>query len=416
MPKDVILIAIGSSGDVHPFVGLGRALLRRGHRVTVASNDHFRALIEHSGLGFVSLGTAEEYHNAINNPDIWHPLRGFKTVVQFSMSELAARVYDLIDDKYVPGRTVVAGTLLAVGARIAQEKLGVPYATVGFAPAVIRSSISIPKLPGLPLNDSSPAWFKTFVYWMVDTLMVDRLCGPHVNKLRKKVGLKPVRGIMKSWWYSPEMNICMWPEAFAPVQLDWPLNSVLTGFPLYDEAGATPLPPELSEFLDSGAPPICFTPGSAMMFGQDFFNAAAEACKNIDRRGVLLTRYPEQIPKPLPPGVIHCAYAPFTQLLPRAAALVHHGGIGTTSQAYAAGVPQLIMPMAHDQFDNADRIKRMHLGDWLSRDDFTARHVTEKLLQLLTDREMAVACERTAKQNAMLPNGCDEAAEQIERL
>ena len=416
MPNDILLLAIGSAGDVHPFVGLGLALKRRGHAVTVATNEHFQPLVERVGLAFTSLGTADEYHRAINNPDIWHPMRGFQTVVEFSMRELAQRVYDLVASRYVPGKTITAGTLLAVGARIAQEKLGVPFATVGFAPAVIRSSIAIPKLPGLPLRDSSPEWLKKFMYWMVDSLMVDRLCGPHINGLRAKVGLPPVRGIMKNWWYSPELNICMWPEPFGKIEADWPANSVLTGFPLYDEAGATPLPPELVQFLDAGDKPICFTPGSAMMFGHEFFTAAADACQRLKRRGVLLTRYPEQIPKSLPAGVIHCAYAPFTQLLPRAAALVHHGGIGTTSQAYAAGIPQLLMPMAHDQFDNADRIARLNLGDWLPRKKFTTPRVSEKLARLLSAPDVAAACQRISQQNALLENGCDAAAKQVEKL
>lgn len=416
MPKKILLLAIGSAGDVHPFVGLGLALKRRGHEVIVVTNDVFQPLVERVGLGFISLGTAEEWNSAINNPDIWHPMRGFKTVVEYSMTELGERVYDIIASRYEPGKTIAAGTLLAVGARIAQDKLGIPFASVGFAPAVIRSSISVPKLPGLPLKDSSPMWFKTFIYWAADALMIDRLCAPRVNKLRKKVGLAPVRGIMKKWWYSPQMNICMWPEQFGPICADWPANSVLTGFPLYDESGATPLPGDLVAFLDAGDKPVCFTPGSAMKFGHDFFRAAAGACELLGRRGVLLTRHAEQIPHPLPKDVVHCAYAPFSQLLPRAAALVHHGGIGTTAQAYAAGVPQLIMPMAHDQFDNAARITKLNIGDEIARKKFRAPLVAEKLSKLLSSNDVAESCKHISRATAALKNGREAAADAVEKL
>ena len=114
----------------------------------------------------------------------------------------------------------------------------------------------------------------------------------------------------------------------------------------------------------AGEPPIVFTPGSAMYHGQDFFRASVEACKQLNRRGILLTRHAEQIPADLPATIRHFSYAPFSLLLPRAAALVHHGGIGTSAQAMAAGCRQLITPFAHDQFDNADRLRRLGEGIW----------------------------------------------------
>ncbi len=129
----------------------------------------------------------------------------------------------------------------------------------------------------------------------------------------------------------------------------------LTGFPLYDERGLAH-PPDPVEVSRSGAPPVVFTPGSAMKQGQGFFAAAVDACSKSGRRGMLLTRFPEQVPPPLPDGIRHFKYVPFSQVFPRAAAVVHHGGIGTTAKALAAGAPQLIMHMAHDQPDNAAHV------------------------------------------------------------
>jgi UDP:flavonoid glycosyltransferase YjiC (YdhE family) len=190
----------------------------------------------------------------------------------------------------------------------------------------------------------------------------------------------------------------MFPEWFAPRQPDWPKQTVLTGFPLFDERGHAELPGELQNFLNDKPddPPIAFTPGSAMFFGHGFFQAAAEACRMIGRRGILLTRHSEQVSASLPPGVIHVPYAPFSELLPRAAALVHHGGIGTTAQGLAAGVPQLIMAMSHDQFDNALRVKRLNAGDSIKRRAFRAAHVAEKLKRLLEDPIIRQGCRDVA--------------------
>jgi UDP:flavonoid glycosyltransferase YjiC (YdhE family) len=312
---------------------------------------------------------------------------------------------------------VAAGTLLALGARVAQEHLGLRYASVGFAPSVIRSVEAPPRLPYLPWLRHAPRAVRAGLLWLLDTAVADPLMAPPVNALRTRLGLPPVRGIIRQWWYSPTLNLCLWPAAFGARQNDWPAHSVLTGFPLWDESSDAPLPPDVAQFLaQPGGAPIVFTPGSAMRFGQDFFEAAVGACQKLQRRGLLLTRYPEQLPSTLPGGVMHAAYAPFSQLLPHTAALVHHGGIGTTSQALGAGVPQLVMPMAHDQFDNADRVKRLGLGDWLPRHRFSAANVAARLQHVLGDAGVAAAAQRWSHQQSQAPDGCDAAARVLEAL
>ena len=109
----------------------------------------------------------------------------------------------------------------------------------------------------------------------------------------------------------------------------------------------------------------------------------------------MLTQFRDQVPKSLPDSVAHFEYVPLSQLLPRAAALVHHGGIGTASQALAAGVPQLVMPMAHDQPDNADRIKRLGVGRALKPKRFTAANVARELSALDTE-DVRHACQAVA--------------------
>src|SRR4029077_17247403 len=113
-------------------------------------------------------------------------------------------------------------------------------------------------------------------------------------------------------------------------------------------------------------PPIAFTFGTGMMHGARLFRASIEACERLGARGILLTGFSDQLPAPLPRLVHHCPYASFQKLFPRCAAVVHHGGVGTTAQALAAGVPQLVLPLAWDQPDNAARVKGLGVGDRLS--------------------------------------------------
>jgi UDP:flavonoid glycosyltransferase YjiC (YdhE family) len=396
LSRHFLLVTIGSHGDVHPFVGIGAALMRRGHRATLVTNGHFGPMARKAGLEFIEVGTSEEYLRLARNPELWSIKGGFK-VVFGSVANLLPRVYDAIVP-HIDSETTVIGSSLALSARVAQEKLGFPLATVHLSPGIFRSSIAPPKLPGLWMPDWLPVSVKRAMWAAGDKLAIDPVIAPPLNAFRAKHGLLPVKRILNDWWNSPDCVIGMFPGWFAPRQPDWPKQTVLTGFPLFDERGHAALPAELETFLNQRPddPPIAFTPGSAMFFGHEFFEAAAEACRMIGRRGILLTRHSEQVPTTLPPDVIHVPYAPFSELLPRAAALVHHGGIGTTAQGLAAGVPQLIMAMSHDQFDNAMRVKNLDAGDTIKRRAFRAARVAEKLKRLLEDPLVKQRCRDVA--------------------
>jgi UDP:flavonoid glycosyltransferase YjiC (YdhE family) len=93
---------------------------------------------------------------------------------------------------------------------------------------------------------------------------------------------------------------------------------------------------------------------------------------------------------------MHADYVPFSQVLPRAAAIVHHGGVGTTSQGLRAGIPQLLMPMAHDQPDNAARLVRLGVGDWLAPAKFSGQAVAARLQALLESAAVRASCRDVA--------------------
>ncbi|OYW80849.1 MAG: hypothetical protein B7Z26_05865 [Asticcacaulis sp. 32-58-5] len=177
--------------------------------------------------------------------------------------------------------------------------------------------------------------------------------------------------------------LALFPAWFAQPQPDWPANLLQWTFPLEDLATEQTLQPELQAFLASGERPVIFTPGSANVQASRFFAVAAEAVKRIGCRAVFVTREPKQVPPNLPASILTVEYAPFSTLLKHAAVFVHHGGIGTLSQGFAAGVPQLIMAMAHDQPDNADRLERLGAGTGLSVRQFTPERVTQELQHLL---------------------------------
>jgi len=188
----------------------------------------------------------------------------------------------------------------------------------------------------------------------------------------------------------------------------------LTDFPLYDAPELQPMPPELCEFLAGGPPPVVLTPGSAMRHAAAIFATVVRTCRATGRRGLLLTHFSDQVPADLPPHVKYFPYAPLSQVLSHSALLVHHGGIGTTAAALAAGVPQVILPFAHDQLDNAARIQRLGVGRAISPARFHPA-LAGRLFDELTTDSVRDHCEKVA--GRLHPHhGLDETCRLIESL
>ncbi len=400
---------MGSYGDVHPKVGLGAAHKSRGHAVAIISNPHFQKLVESMGLEFLALGTADEYHQLAHHLDLWHSSRGPQIIMRL-MARTLRELYTVIDANVRPGETMLAAHCLDFASRIYHDKHGTPMASIHFAPMGLRSFHQSPQMFRMLMQPWLPPWFRRLQYWLADKV-VDYLLAGEINALRKELGLPGVRRVMHEWYFSPQLVLGLFPAWFGPPQPDWPPNTRVTGFPLWDEAVNVELSPAVSEFLQAGTAPLVFAPGSANTDAQWFFDAAVAACQKLGRRGILLSRYRDHIPKVLPAEVIHAEFVPFSKLLPLAAGFVHHGGIGSCGQGLAAGVPQIVMPMAYDQLDNGSRLKRLGVADMLPRKKFTGANlaaVLEKLLSTPSVHERAHHWAAETKPHDSLTETCVE--------
>ena len=396
----VLLPTLGSSGDVHPFIALGSALQARGHRATLLTNPIFQPLIDSQGLGFLPVGSADAAHAAVANPDLWHLRKGFKIIARVIVPAIA-EIYRLIEN-HAGVDTVVAYSTLAFGARVAQEKLGVPSASVHLQPSVIRTYADQGMLGNIRLSAAHPRWFKHGLFGLADALVLDRSLKQPLNQFRETLGLAPIDRVMYRWMHSPQMSIAFFPEWFAAPQPDWPPHTHAVGFPLWDAGDAPQAAPsagfrseagqsssaaqqsssDAEEFLSAGAPPIVFTPGSAGSTMQRFFSESVIATQRLGMRAMLITNFPEQVPRNLPPDIKTFGYLPFSRVLPRASLLVYHGGIGTLAQAIGAGVPHLVVPHGYDQFDNGWRIERLGLGHTISQARYRAQKIQQTMRRI----------------------------------
>lgn len=378
----VLLPTLGSAGDVHPYIALGAALTARGHRATILTNPFFQPLIEAQGLGFLAVGTADQARTAVANPDLWHLRKGFDVLAQV-LRPAIGQIYRLIE-KHADANTVVAFSTMAFGARVAQEKLGVPSASVHLQPTVIRTFGDQGRMGPVRLSASHPRWFKAGLFRAIDWLILDRSLKRPLNEFRATLGLRPVDRVMHRWMHSPQLVIGFFPEWFAAAQADWPANTHAVGFPLWDAGDVEPSA-EAEEFLSAGEAPIVFTPGSMGATMHRFFTESVDAARQLGVRAMLVTNYPQQVPQDLPPGIRVFGYLPFSQVLPRVALLVYHGGIGTLAQGIHAGIPHLVVPHGYDQFDSGWRIERLGLGRSLPETRYRARRVARAIRSILGD-------------------------------
>ncbi len=393
----VLLPTLGSAGDVHPFIALGLALQARGHRATVLTNPLFQALIERHGLGFEAVGSIELAHAAIRNPDLWHPRKGLRYVLQI-MAPAVAEVYRIIARRAADDTVVVASSL-AFGARVAQDKLGLPTATVHLQPSVMRSIYDQVPVGSWRWAASLPPWAKAALFRLIDGLALDRDLRQAVNALRAELGLAAVDRLLPRWWHSPQAVIGFFPEWFASAQPDWPPQTQLVGFPLWDgsaDDASGGVATDAEQFLAAGDAPLVFTAGSAAAGSHGYFAESIRAAQRLGRRALLVTNFPEQLPRRLPGSIGAFGYVPFSRLLPRAALLIHHGGIGTLAQAVSAGIPQLLVPRGFDQFDNAARIEQRGLGRTLAQSAYGAGAAARVLGLMLDDDAMRQRCRGAA--------------------
>jgi UDP:flavonoid glycosyltransferase YjiC (YdhE family) len=237
-----------------------------------------------------------------------------------------------------------------------------------------------------------------------------------VRELREDLGLPVGADPIFEGQHSPDLVLALFSRVLADPQPDWPPHTRITGPIFHDGSGAAArMPAALDAFLDAGSPPIVFTLGtSAVGAPGRFYEESVGAARSLGRRAVLLVGDSRNRPaEPLPAGVLVCDRAPYSALFPRAAAVVHQGGIGTTAQALRAGRRMLVVPFAHDQPDNASRVERLGVARVLYPKHYTAERAATELRALFDDPKAELAAAAVAGRVGA-EDGVEDACDAIE--
>jgi rhamnosyltransferase subunit B len=407
-----LLVTIGTAGDIFPYIGLGDRLRCRGHRVTLVASGHYEAKAVSHGFGFRPLISAAENRALLENPDFWNPFKVAPLAAKWGMRLVEPQLRLLSELSAEPDAVLVSSpAILAAG--MVHEKLGRPLVNLVLQPWMVPSSIAPPVMPLLDLRRLPRPLVRLF--WRSLDVVVDGLIGRRLNRIRADYGLKPTRRIL-SGWFSSQLIVGLFPEWYGPPQTDWPGAVRLVGFPMFDGGGDhDAMPVEVEAFCRSSPPPVAVAFGSEMMHAAPAFHAVIEVLARSGLRGIVLTKYRAQLPATLPASIRHCPFAPFQKLFPLCGAVVHHGGIGTTAKALAAGTPQLVLPFGFDQMDNAARVER--LGTGLSVRFKEGRSAAiETALQRLLAGEMGECCRHVRQRFATMPDALETAADLVEGL
>ena len=353
-----LLTSWGSSGDLHPFLALGRGLIARGHAVTLVGHPEWQRETESAGLRFVGTGEASRENFLQENPEVmsleWGGLPGLHALIKKGMAPGFRAILKALLQELAAHDVLVAHHFV-FPAPVAAELRRKPLVTVCLSPGVTPSGYDRPG-PHLGPSQAGP-WARGInrLIWASGKLAAGTVVDPEVNRLRRENGLSPIRDAVFGN-HSSLLNLQLYSRHFAPLAVDWSKEKRQAGFCFYDPPGPVQLPERLADFLDAGSPPVLVTLGSAaVMTAGNFFTEATKALIDLKLRGVLLIGPDENRPPNPPRTIFATSYAPYGLIMPRVQAVMHQSGVGTLSHTLRAGVPSVACPFAFDQPNNARR-------------------------------------------------------------
>jgi UDP:flavonoid glycosyltransferase YjiC (YdhE family) len=394
-----LMVTHGTAGDVLPFVRIGQELTGRGHDVTLLSHAPYAGAAARAGIQFVPIDTDASYAAQLaGTPELLHihspaDLRAYYRRYGL-MEQLRGEVAELVA-RSRPGETVVVGRhTSAMSALAAAELMDAPLAWVAVAPAQLMLA---------------PIAFSLMQRGLADDLEL----------VRRSHGLAPITD-WRRWFNSPELLLGLWPSWFDSAGMPAPERVRLTGFVLGDEDAGAEDPGALSEpvaaMLADPRPPVLVTGGTGRLLHPRFYDCAVSAVAATGRVGLVVAPSRGLVPDRLPAGWHWEPRLPFPTVLPRVAALVHHGGIGTAVRAMRSGTPQVILAHGVDRPDNAARLAAYGLTAWAQPARWEPADLAAPLAAALTggtEYRRRAAMWAAAEDAA---NGPRRAAEAIEAL
>jgi len=412
----------GSTGDVNPFIALAAGLVTAGHEVTLAVTSAERRDYAGTGsrLGFrvIQAGHIGESESALN--EIGRRL--------FAISNPIAQLRFIFEQMFDPGIAVmyaaaqalsadhdlIIGHFIVHPAQLAAEQAGKPYVTV----ALNQGGIPTRYAPPSPLPNLG-RWCNG-VLWKLAERMINSMVLPSANRLRFAQGSHPLKSY-RQIWESAACNLIAVSPVLGPRYPDWGENQHLCGFfNMPEEASDWRMPDDLARFLQHGEAPVYIGFGSmiGLALPSDDLDEATrlmlEAAKLAGCRAIVQSHWDKVSSMPEDARIYRLSLAPHTQIFPLCAAIVHHGGAGTTQTALRCGRPSVVVAHITDQFFWGDKLRKLGVAPAvLNRRKSTPAKLAAAIRAVLTSPAMRFAAEEAGRK-LQAENGAAAAARIIE--
>lgn len=400
----IVITTFGSSGDLNPFVAIGLGLRARGHEVVYAVEDIFRPPLETLGFPIHRLTGDSEAALAPYQRRMFGkatPFTSLKYIFTYyvvptmrpKIAELRAACADA---------DLLLSSAVHYAASAVADLTGIPWLTIALTPSFPSAYID-PSVTPLPV----PAALRPLANrtaWALGNAVLRCIVDAPINRIRAEYGLPPRRDMLSIGNLSRTYTALAVSPSFFPPPPDWPPYIHATGFCFWDRPEDWMEPPELVSFFDGAKPVVAVSSGSMAPTVRDAFDAfyrtSVAAIHRAGARALVVGASPTALPDPPPADTLLLPFAPFSTIYPRCAAVIHHGGIGTTAQSLRAGVPALIVPWGADQFYNGAQLQRSGAGRWMQRHSYTVERATRALDVLLHDSPYRTAAQVIAAQIA----------------
>lgn len=373
MAQKLVFNGTGTRGDLLPMLAIAGEMRARGHACHVLGNESVEALAGQLGVPFTSVAPAQTNNlTSIEENFGNYVFASYRPTFDFIESELKRGINVVV----VNPEHYAASTLMA-------ERHGLPLCRFTLTPHRMFSLTA----PHWPWSERARGRLGcAFRRYVLPGLYEQRYANPFIvsgiNDFRSSLGLPPISSL-RSLSRLVTHQVCLFPEWYCPRAPDWPSELDCVGFPLAPPSGE--LPHAVSRWIEQHGAPIVFTPGTGVVDVAHFFDAARRCCQLLKRPGIFLSRSFEASRLDPADPILHLDYVDLALVLPHAALLVHHGGIGTTARAIEAQVPQIISPQAFDQPDNGHRVSQLGVGTMLGRNRLSGEALAQAARWLLED-------------------------------
>jgi len=387
----ITIFTAGSQGDVQPCILLGCGLQNAGFQVLLAAPENFAGLIQGYGLGFHPLrGDVQQIMASQTGREFMETAGANPIRAMLAMRKMVGQVaLQMVEDALAACRQADALISLAVfapfGKSIAEIR-GIPLMHV--EPTPLLPSGAFPA-PGWPVQqDLGRVHNRLSGFAMLQIIW--QWYGPYVNDFRRRFGLPPLKGASFARILAATPLLGAYSPSVIPRAPDWPDTVHVTGYWFQDIKPEWQPPAGLEAFLDRGEPPVYVGFGSMGGRNPEHFAALVlEALAKSGQRGLLLTGWGGMNVMHVPDNVFVVKAAPHNWLFPRMAAVVHHGGAGTTAEGLRAGVPSVIVPFIVDQPFWGKRVQALGVGpEAIPAKKLTADKLAGAIRAATTDAEM----------------------------